>query len=976
MIKTTATAYVRIPSATYRLQFNRDFTFKLATDLIGYLDEMGISDCYASPLLAARPGSNHGYDVVDHSRLNPELGTRAEFDEFTCRLGDRNMGLIMDVVPNHVCIAGARNKWFRDILENGCGSPYARFFDIAWDPAKESLKNKVLLPMLGDQYGRVLENKEIQLAYQRGAFVLEVNDTRLPIAPRTTIPILAQLLELLSPEPQDSDRYRVELESIMTALSHLPPRTETDPEKVRERTREKGVIRGRMAALTGQSRPVRAALRTVIQMFNGIRGIPGTFDQLDRLLGEQVYRLSFWRVAADEINYRRFFDVNDLAAIRVEEPAVFAAVHDLTFRLMAEGRVTGLRVDHIDGLYDPEQYLRDVRLGCLSALQKLGSASGGPSSAQARSTWADGGGAACYLVVEKILARDESLPRHWETHGTTGYDFLNLVNGLFVETGNGMAFEKLYNRFTGVRWKYSDVAYESKKLVLLTALSSELHALARRLERISDCDRNWRDFTLKGLEYALGEVIACFPAYRTYIRPTGPETSDPDRRNIALATRAAIRRNPAVSLSIFNFIRSVLLMDGNGGSGGKRSRTVDETEFVMSFQQLTGPVAAKGIEDTAFYRFYPLSSLCEVGGDPSRFGVSAETFHDQSQQRQKSFPHTMLTTSTHDTKRSEDVRARINVLSEIPVRWYRAARRWQNLNHDLKPVLDGQAVPDANEEYLLYQTLIGAWPTPGSGLVAESFLRRIQDYMLKAMREAKFHSSWLSPNEEYEQAVFEFIRRILTPEASFLDDFVEFQAPIARAGTFNSVSQTLLKIASPGVPDFYQGTEMLDLSLVDPDNRRPVDFTARRQLLASLQRADLSELIKTPEDGRLKLFVTARALNHRRQRRGLFDEGEYLSVFAEGTHRRNVVSFARKNESGSVIVVAARFFTTLAANSHPPLGGDAWADTFLALPSELSCCYRDVFTGRPIRSESARLRLAEVLGDLPVALLDSGEASI
>ncbi|HKC89296.1 MAG TPA: malto-oligosyltrehalose synthase [Blastocatellia bacterium] len=987
----------RIPTATYRLQFNHLFTLNQAAAILDYLRDLGISDCYASPLLMARKGSLHGYDVIDPSKLNPELGTREDFNEFSAMLKQRGMGLMMDVVPNHMCIAGSGNQWWNDVLENGPSSPYATFFDIDWLPPKQNLANKTLLPALGDQYGRVLENQEIQLVYQRGAFFVNYYETRLPITPRTSIHILNAALDELKTTLDEAHPHRLELESIITALSHLPPRTETDPEKVRERLREKEVAKRRLATLVAQSREISGALKKTVSEFNGARGDARSFDRLEELLAEQSYRLCFWRVAADEINYRRFFDINELAAIRVEQPEVFASFHELIFRLMKEGHVTGLRIDHIDGLYDPEQYLRHLQGGCRKALRRSVAAAAAPT----RSTIVDLGAGSqprspsaqsaivrpCYVVVEKILGYDERLRESWAAFGTTGYDFLNLLNGLFVESQNAEAFRNLYRRLAGVESNFADVAYRSKKLILQTAMSSELHVLARRLDRISEQSRYTRDFTLNSLQSALGEVIACFPVYRSYIHmggngPDSDEVGEEDRRYISKAIRNAKRRATTISSSTFDFIESLLLLRDPEGIDGEGRR--ERREFVARFQQLTGPVTAKGIEDTAFYRFYPLASLCEVGGDPSRFGVSPGTFHRLNRERMSLWPHTMLASSTHDTKRSEDARARINALSEIPARWFRAARRWQTTNLDLKTVIDDQAAPDANEEYLLYQTLVGAWPLDASldagGQAPESFVRRIQEYMIKALREAKVHSSWLNPDEEYEQAVRDFISKILAPDGAFARDFAEFQFPISRAGMFNSLSQTLLKITSPGVPDFYQGTEIWDFSLVDPDNRRPVDYEHRRRLLDSLRNQEAEslacELLRAPSDGRIKMFVTTGSLNYRRNNRELFEQGEYLPLQPAGERERHVVSFARRIGAKTAIVIATRFFIRLA--SGLPIGHEVWGDTAIRMKDELAGCYRDVFTGRSVRTRARpdghenghELPVAEALAHLPVALLE------
>ena len=798
----------RIPVSTYRLQFNHLFTFDDARSLVEYFRELGITDCYSSPVLKARRGSPHGYDIVDHSHVNPELGGETAFVEFARSLREREMGLLMDVVPNHMCIASAENAWWQDLLENGPGSPFARYFDVDWNPPNPTLKNRVLLPILGDQFGRVLENQELRVAYRDGAFHLNYWETQLPVASRTSTLVLRRALDAARTLLGESDANLFELESIITALSHLPPRTETDPARVRERRREKEVVRRRLSALVKQSNEVRAAVHEAISRLNGERGRPESFDGLEELLSEQAYRLSFWRVAADEINYRRFFDINELAAVRVEERAVFAAVHEVVSRLVRQGLVTGLRVDHVDGLLDPSKYLADLQREAspparparkktthASAVETSGAETVARVEAEGVARVEEGSAfehAAVeslpfYVVVEKILGHDELLRRDWPVHGTTGYDFMNLLNGVFVETRNAQAFRELYTEFTNARVKFSGIVYESKRLILKAAMSSELHVLARRLARIAERHRYSRDFTLASLEHALTEVIACFPVYRSYIRRAQNSVSADDRLNINTAVSAAKRRNPAQDPSIFDFIGALLLLkDPKGTTANERA---ERRDFALRFQQLTSPVTAKGLEDTAFYRFHPLSSLNEVGGEPAIFGTPLERFHERNRDRQESWPHALTATSTHDTKRGEDTRARINTLSEIPEDWNRAIHRWREMNRSRKTTADGIRAPDANEEYLLYQTLVGAWPlAPFDDADARAlFTRRMQDYMNKSLKEAKVHTSWINPNDEYERAVADFVAAILdfSADNKFLADFTEFQRTTARAGMLN-----------------------------------------------------------------------------------------------------------------------------------------------------------------------------------------------
>jgi (1->4)-alpha-D-glucan 1-alpha-D-glucosylmutase len=836
--------------------------------------------------------------------------------------------------------------------------------------------------MLGDQFGRALENQEITISYRQGAFFANYDETWLPIAPRSYTQILEPVLPEVEAVYGEHHPHVLELESIMTALGYLPRRDETAPDFVRERQREKEIIKRRIELLLTECDVARRALDDSLRALNGTKGAPESFDRLERLLADQPYRLCFWRVAADEINYRRFFDINELAAIRVEAPPVFAAVHELILRLIEEGFVTGLRIDHVDGLFDPVQYLNDLQSACLEARTRAATA--GAIAAESLSAYrvADPG-KPFYIVVEKILSHGELMRPDWPAHGTTGYGFLNQLNGVFVERANDAGMRQLYERFTGEAPNFADLIYKCKKLILRVAMSSESHVLARRLDRISEQRRFSRDFTLNSLQYALDEVIACFPVYRSYTRNEQAEVCQEDRRHILKAIGEAKRRNPATSPSVFDFIGKLLLLEDPAGLTEEQREA--RRDFILRFQQLTGPVTAKGVEDTAFYRYYPLASLNEVGGEPQRFGITVEEFHSLNAQRMVERPHGLSATSTHDSKRGEDVRARINVLSEIPGKWYRAVSRWRDINRDKKSWLDGDEVPGANVEYLLYQTLIGAWPLePMNSATYADFVSRIQEYLIKAMREAKVHTSWINPNEGYERATREFIEAIMKLEMTnrFLMSFAEFHAPVARAGMYNSLAQTLLKIAAPGVPDFYQGAELWDFSLVDPDNRRPVDFANRRASLASLTMEDegdltelVSRLIANPQDGRIKLYLTSRALRFRRARQALFAEGAYLPLTARGQKESHLIAFARAAANQTVVVFAGRFFTRLGNLSQPPTGSGVWGESVVELDhASAAGLYREVFTGRLIRAgrggAGVELPLAQAFAHLPVALLE------
>ena len=957
----------RIPNSTYRLQFHRDFTFQDARKLVDYLDALGITDCYSSPYMKANPGSTHGYDIGDHTHLNPEIGSEEDYDAFTAQLAQRGMGQVLDFVPNHMGVNAATNPWWRDVLENGHLSPFVRCFDIDWHPIKAELNQKVLLPILGDPYGLVLERGELRLELAEGAFVLHYFDHNLPISPRSGAQILRHRLAALQAEIPDTERDMREYLSIITALGHLPFYTETAPEKVAERQREKEVTRERLQRLLASSQRLRRFVEDNVTIFNGQPGEPTSFDLLHRLLEVQVYRLANWRTASHEINYRRFFDINSLVGLRMEDPAVFEAAHTLVRRLIAAGKVTGLRIDHIDGLFDPAEYLRRLQ-------------------AMVQHDRHDGGDHALFVVVEKILSAGESLPENWAVHGTSGYDFANDVNGLFVDSRGARAMRRVYERFTGQRVSFADVVYESKRLIMATSMASELNLLGQALNRLSEDNRRTRDFTLNSLRQVLREVVACFPVYRTYI--SADAVSGTDRHQLETAIRHARRRNPTVEPSLFDFLREVLLAESAAAcSSAENNRRL---EFAMKFQQYTGPVQAKGVEDTAFYRYNLLLSLNEVGGDPQRFGRSPAEFHQSNAYRQQHWPATMLASATHDTKRGEDVRARLNVLSEMPDEWGRAISKWARLNARHRSRVDGDPAPDRNDEYLLYQTLIGAWPLAYSQTKPLSpddpFISRLKEYMLKAARESKVHTSWLTTNRAYEDAVTHFAERILTAPGTerFLARFLPMQARVARLGMFNSLAQVVLKIASPGIPDFYQGTELWDLTLVDPDNRRPVDYARREELLRSLQpllspdptqgepqAAGVRALLEHWEDGRIKLFVIACGLRLRRHFSDVFQQGSYEALTIQGRHADQLVGFARHHAGRTVLTLVPRLLARLLADGLP-LGEGFWGDSSVALPPQLAGHeYRNVFTGESVSAAEGSLGVGSVFQTVPVALLHS-----
>ena len=1009
-------AHRRFPEATYRLQFHADFGFRDAIEILPYLHDLGITDCYASPFLKARPGSRHGYDIADHGQLNPEVGSKDDYRSWVESLRRLQMGQILDVVPNHMAVVGNENAWWNDVLENGPSSPYAGYFDIAWSSSpRPELQGRVLIPILGDSYAKVLEAQQLRLEYAGGAFTIHYFEHCYPVAPRSYGLILGHgLPELENVFGVDSAEAN-EYQSIFTAVRNLPRSNETEPDRVAERRREKEVIKRRLAELTSKYPRVQEFIQQILSRFNGQAGDAKSFNLLEELLDDQLYRLTYWRVAADEINYRRFFDINELAALSMERPEVFAATHELLFTMFREGNVTGLRIDHPDGLYDPQEYLERLQQEyVVGRARTLFEAT--PDSAEdawpdvendLRNAWnerqhkfastppkedqtAAGNLSSSppqwplFVVVEKILSGDEVLPATWPTYGTSGYDFLNVVNGLFVAADNADAFTQIYSDHIHDDTSLAEIIYRKKILILQIALSGELQMLSHQLDRLAQKNRRSRDFTHHSLRQALRAIIACFPVYRSYIQ--NGEITDADRKYVLQAVRRAMLVNPTLSTPMFHFVRDMLLLRSLGPEPDDAQYQADQRRFVGKFQQVTAPVMAKGVEDTAFYIFNRLISLNEVGGSPDRFGMLPTKVHEAFADRQAHWPWALSATSTHDTKRSEDVRARLNVLSEIPDRWQAALKRWSSQNAGLRITLDDSLVPDANEEYLFYQTLLGAWPIePCAADELDEFIKRIQAYMRKALQEAKVHTSWINPNQAYDEAVQQFIAAVLDPTKSgaFLEDLRAFQKPMSHFGMINSLAQTLVKIAAPGVADFYQGSELWDLSLVDPDNRRPVDYHKRRQMLGELRSRSQTnggeqlrlakELVSCMADGRIKLYVTNKGLETRREMPGLFTRGSYTSLVANGAHAEQAFGFLRSSNTHSAIAVAPRLISWLTEGGLP-CGKKVWQDTAFIIPDEIANReWHNIFTGQVLESrregENANLPLAEILADFPVALL-------
>jgi len=910
----------RIPRSTYRLQLYADFTIRDTLRIVPYLQKLGISHLYVSSLVTAKPGSRHGYDVVDHTRLNPELGDMTDLTALADDLHRRGMGLLLDIVANHMHV-GQENAWWNDVLENGPASPYSDYFDIAWqDTQREHLRGKVLLPILDEPYGRAIKAGKFRPMFEQGEIFLLVNQTRLPLAPRTYEVILTPALESAKAALGADDPGVLEMQSILGSVRHLPTREETDPVRVQERMAEIVVIKRRLREMSAQYPLLTEHMQTAVAALSGQADDPASFGRLAELLEGQAYRPCFWRVALDEINYRRFFDVNDLAALSTERADVFRAIHALPFEWLKAGIVDGFRIDHIDGLRDPEEYLQRLQRHSLLAFAQQALDSGEVESQGV--TWAELEplvdqefselGTGCprvYVLVEKILGAQEPLPASWVCDGTTGYDVLNEINGLFVDGTQAAALDEVYRRFTNNTITFAQLAHDAKVQVLQSIMASELHMLAFRIDRLAQSHWYTQDFTLNSLRHALREIVACFPVYRTYI---AAEAQPSDRVLILKAASLARRNNPLLGQPIIQFITDVLLLNDPLPDVISEEYRQTQREIAGRFQQLTAPVTAKGVEDTALYRFNRLTSLNEVGGNPAHVGRTPRELHEFLSRRAVTQPGALTPLSTHDTKRSEDVRARINVLSECPAEWARRLYLWRAWNSKhLSVTDDGSPVPDANEEYLLYQTLIGSWPSDPSESRSPVYRKRIQDYMTKVIREAKVHSSWINPDQDYDDAVKKFVERILDPSVSteFLADFEEFQRRIQLVGSLNSLAQTMLRCLSPGVPDTYQGSEFFDFSLVDPDNRRAVDYGARQRTLKA--QTSFEELLRQQSWNGAKLMLVKRCLQLRNSLPDLFERGEYLPLAPTGPGADSVFAFLRTHGEAGVVVIVPRLLDSL-----------------------------------------------------------------
>ncbi|MGL5132946.1 MAG: malto-oligosyltrehalose synthase, partial [Planktothrix sp.] len=919
---------MRIPLATYRIQFNSDFPFNHAQAIINYLHELGISDLYASPIFKARIGSTHGYDIVDQNQLNPELGTPEDFDQLMEEIKNQGMGWLQDIVPNHMAY-DSQNKYLTDIFQYGYDSDYLDFFDIDWKHSHADFKGRVLAPLLGDFYGNCLENRQLSICYEEEELCVNYYNLKFPLKIESYTYLVSHRLKELEERLGRRHPNVIKLLGVLYILKNIPNETSSQ-----DRRSQALFAKGLLWGLYQENADIKKIIDENIQYLNGETGDTESFNFLDKLLSEQIFRLSYWKVGAEELNYRRFFTVNELISVKVEDEKVFNKTHELIFKLVRSGKFTGLRIDHIDGLYNPLQYLQSMR-------EKIGN---------------------IYLTVEKILEIEEDLPSPWPIEGTSGYEFLIYVNSLFCQSKNEDRFSQIYRDATGLAVSFQQLLINKKRLIANRNLAGDADNLAQLLKQIAGQYRYGRDLTLHGLQTAILEVLVRFPVYRTYIKEG--QISEADRHYVQFAIQEAKGKHPEL-INELNLIEKFLLLEYDPYLSEENKRLW--LHFVMKFQQFSGPLTAKGVEDTLFYVYNRFVSLNEVGGAPNHFGISPDTLHQFNKKRGKTWPHTLNTTSTHDTKRSEDLRARLNVISEIPDDWEAQVRTWMALNREQKTETNGRIIPDGNDEYFLYQNLIGSYPF--DEIEYPEFVERVKQFAIKAVREAKFHTAWLRPDSVYEEGYLAFIDKILHPSQNnkFLQQFRTFQQKIAFYGIFNSLSQTLIKITSPGLPDFYQGTELWDFSLVDPDNRRPVDYQKRMEYLKEIKTRSqknilslIQELKQTPEDGKIKLFLTTQALAIRQQYLEVYQQGTYIPLEVTGDYGEHILAFGRTYGQTIIITVVPRFLTGLVEPKQFPLGNNIWKDTAIKLPEDWTNDWKETITNQGIKGDNS-LKIGDIL---------------
>jgi (1->4)-alpha-D-glucan 1-alpha-D-glucosylmutase len=924
----------RIPRATYRLQMHAKFTFEQLAEIVAYLDELGVSDVYTSPIFRASPGSTHGYDVCDHNEISPELGGIDGLMKVHALLKERGMGLLLDFVPNHMGIEGPFNWRWIDVLEHGRESRFASFFDILWNPRQVSWQDRILVPMLHDFYGRVLEEGGIQLRYDEAAFWVAYGSLRFPLRPESYGAILERLAWFKSPGAPLAQK----LELLSRQFRSLPKATATESlEASQQRNRQRDALRQELARLI-ESEHLAADLEQVLAALNGQVGQPASFDHLHEILEEQNYRLAYWKSGTHEINYRRFFAVDTLVGLHMEEQAVFDDTHRLLHYLLEKGVVTGVRIDHIDGLWDPAHYLQ--------RLSNLGQREGEP----------------VYVLVEKIVTEGEQLPDSWAVHGTTGYEFAGSLIDLLIDAQAEPAFTRIYRDFAGMALAPRDLEYQLKLFIMEELFPNAIEGLALDLESGVKSDRRWRDWTMNDLRLALSRIIACLSVYRTY-RRTGQPMSLADIGVVERAVTATMRRNFASDPAPFHFLQSVWTGTYPDAHAAPEMKAWADG-WVSKLQQYTGAIMAKSVEDTLFYRYVRMFGTNEVGHHPAEFGRPISAFHEANLYRLQHWPSCLLSTSTHDTKVAEDVRARLLALSELPERWDAALRAWSQANRALKTKLGELFAPDANEEYLLYQILLGAWPLE-EGAVNDEFRERIKSYMRKALSEAKANTNWASPNEPWMKACDDFVEAILDRgrAAPFWESFMPFAEEIAWRGMNLSLVQIALKATVPGVPDFYQGTELWDLSLVDPDNRRPVDYAARRRLLSTLEQVPVEDLYASWKDGRIKMKLMRMLLRHRRDFPALFSRGSYAPVEVTGEKGDRVVAFLRQEGGEQLLVVAVRHLGAGETRDWKEICRGAE----LEMPTT-PAVWADLLEPRHVAGRSKRLPVSHLLGALPVGV--------
>jgi (1->4)-alpha-D-glucan 1-alpha-D-glucosylmutase len=924
-----------VPAATYRLQLRKEFSLADASAQVPYLRSLGISHCYCSPILMSTPGSTHGYDVNDYRRIDPELGGRAGFEEFAQRVKAHDMGILLDFVPNHMGINGGRNPWWLDVLECGPSSPFAEFFDIDWRGHHQGERPRVLVPILENHYGVMLAQGKFSLGYDGGEFSALYENMRFPLSPAT----YAELLAGAAVQPGLAEATRQKLNELAEVFRALPVGAGTD-EPIGRRRRDD--LKRQLASATEADPVMHEAIGTQLQSYNGQVSDPRSFERLDALLGEQYYRLAHWKTGVHEVNYRRFFAIDTLIGLRMENLRVFEEAHRLVGGLIRDGHVSGLRIDHIDGLRNPIEYLERLQVLAL----KEGVTTSTPF----------------YVVVEKILADDEDLDQSWPAHGTTGYEFIRQLADVFVDRAAERKFTRLYRDFTGETADFGDVVYAEKRLVLDETFANAVNHLGHQLAELVAEDRRWRDLTRHELTLAVREIMAGLGVYRIY-RRMNAECRPEDAREIERACAVALRHNTRRDQQPFQFVRDVLIGRYPPSSATKEFRE-GFWRWVLTWQQYTGAVMAKAVEDTTYYVYNRFTALNEVGGNPGVFGGTVERFHEAAAHRLAVSPHAMLASSTHDTKMGEDMRARLYVLSELPDEWTDWVTEWRQMNRVHKGMVEGGAVPDANEEYRFYQTLIGCWPTE-EFTPDNAFRQRMREHARKAVNEAKRNTHWLHPNEPWMIAFDRFIDALLTPEKhpAFLAHFQPRVQRVAHLGLINALAQLVLKVTTPGVPDFYQGCERWNFSLVDPDNRQLIDWTGRDEALAAARQKSWRQLLRGWRTGEIKLRLTDELLSLRREQLALFQQGDYEPLPAQGRFADRLVVFRRSLGQSSVLVVVPRLTATIGC---PPLGL-AWEDTALALPV-LSGGWRDVLTGRTFETNEA-LPLADLFSDLPLAVL-------